>query len=246
MFFPPLSTRRARVSVTGVPHALVRAAPCVRSRPGRTRCARPRALRRRRASRSVTPRNAVPARAPKPSAAEPTGVESSTTGQPPFRPRAGPRISADPGKISQFVNPRCEKSAKVPRLHLLPAMGGVTRTRRGGARGSSTLTTRENSPSGVARMRRRVGVRRGRASATRRGRWGLALQDGTSSIWRPVIGREVRGPITLDLPPRFVGPPYHGAALLARRLSAPSRARKAQKATRGGHACVKRGRRKLA
>ena len=95
-------------------------------------------------------------------------------------------------------------------------------------------------------MRRRVGVRRVRASATRRGRWGLALRDVTRSIWRPVIGREVRGPITLDLPPRFVGPPYHGTALLARRLSAPSRARKAQKATRGGHACVKRGRRTLA
>ena len=132
-FYLP-STRSARVSVAGVPRALVRAAPCVRSRPGRTRCARPRALRRRRASRSATPRNADPVRAPKPSAAKHPHARVRPLGNLPFRPAHG---SADLGQIRwnlQFVTQE-RKSAKVPRLHLLPRWDGMTdasRRREGG------------------------------------------------------------------------------------------------------------------
>jgi hypothetical protein len=109
------------------------------------------------------------------------------------------RGSADLGQIlgkSPSLLPRSEKAQKCLVCTFCPRWDGMTRTRRGGARGVSTLKPRRRSPVGVSRTRRRANVVRGRARATRRGRWGLAGRDVTHSIWRPVIGREERGPIT--------------------------------------------------
>ena len=108
-FYLP-STRSARVSVAGVPRALVRAAPCVRSRPGRTRCARPRALRRRRASRSASPRNADPVRPRnRPPRSTRRVFDHWATSR--FARRTAPRISGRSGGISSLL-PRSEKAQK--------------------------------------------------------------------------------------------------------------------------------------